>query len=272
MSFPGSVLLSGNDVLVTTASKRYPLGTRGYTRDGRVFRYARNGATALVAARPVQAIAPLAGAIGLHGGTTKTKANATRVTVISGATGVFTTVNAYADGYLFSYSSSTGKGGGLYAQIKSHTTQTATATGKVVVDLYSGEGLYSPSTIVGTTAIKLGLVHNPYNKVIVKPSGSLTAPIVGVTIRPVSANYYFWIQTWGPACIRADSLAFKVAQAVGASTNTSARVTGFNSTKPSSGAASITWTQVMYLIDQIGTAMIVGVSGESRMVNLKLAP
>lgn len=272
MSFPGSILLSGADVLKITSTKIHPLGTRGYTRDGRALRYSHNGGTALKPGLPVQSAVPLAGCLGMNTGTTELKANTSRVSAISGSTGVFTTRNAFADGYVWLATSSTSKGCAVYAQIKSHTTQTATATGKVVFDFYSGDGLYSASTNIGTTNAQVAVIRNPYDKVVVKPSGIVTSPIMGVPVRPITANYYFWLQTWGPCPVRCDATAVKIGYPVGASTNTSARYIGINSTKPTSGAAIGTWTVVSNIIAGLGTAMVVGVSGEYRMIFLKLAP
>lgn len=271
-SFPGSILLSGADVLKTTTGKINPLGTRGYTRDGRVFRYTRNGATALKPGLPVQSSVPLAGALAVGSGTTELKANTSKVSVITGSTGVFTTRNAFADGYLWLRTSSTSKGAAVYAQIKSNTTQTATATGKVVFDFHSGDALYSATTNIGTTNVTIGIIRNEYDKVVVKPSGIITAPVVGVPVRPVAANAYFWLQTWGPCPVRCDATAVKIGYPVGASTNTSARYIGVNSTKPTSGASVGTWTVINNIIGGLGTAMVVGVSGEYRTIFLKVAP
>src|SRR3990167_7435707 len=47
MSFPYSVPLTAREVRTSTSVQRAPLGTRGEDADGRVFRYAKNGTTAL---------------------------------------------------------------------------------------------------------------------------------------------------------------------------------------------------------------------------------
>ncbi len=271
MGFPGSVLLTGQDVLTTTSAKIHPLGTRGYTRDGRVFRYARNAGTALVGNLPVQSAVPITGELTVRTGTTKLRGNSSWNNIMTSGTGVFTTANAYTDGYLYLRTSSTAVGG-RYAQIKSHTTQTATATGKVVVQFVDGDSLYSPTTNVGTTLTTLGVRRNPYDKVVVKPSGIVTALVVGVPVRPITANYYFWLQTWGPCPVRGDTVAYLAGRPVGVSTNTSARITGTSSTKPTSAAASLTWTAVSNIMAGLGVAMNIGVSGQHRMIFLKLAP
>ncbi len=201
MSFPGSILLSGADVLQTTTTKRHPLGTRGYTRDGRVFRYARNGATALVPGKMVQSSADSTLRV-VKAGTTKISANSSKVTALTTGTGIFTSLNYFADGYLSFNTSSTAKGAGMMAQIKYNSTQTATATGKVVFNFHSGDAFYAAAgtTYVGTTSAYLRVILNPYDRVIVRPTANASAAVVGVPVRPVAASAYFWVQTWGPCC------------------------------------------------------------------------
>ena len=49
MSFPNTVQLSEEQTVTIASAQSVPLGTRGVTTDGRVFRYAQAGATALTA-------------------------------------------------------------------------------------------------------------------------------------------------------------------------------------------------------------------------------
>ncbi len=272
MGFPGSVLLNDEKVQETTTDKRFPLGTRGYTRDGRTFYYSRNGATALKAGVPLQSAVPSANEVLNRTGTTKLKANSSKIKIMTSGTGQFATANAFADGYLYLLTSATAKGSAVYAQIKSHSTQTLTATGVVSVYFYPGGGLYSPTTVAGNTNAKVGVQRNPFDKVVVKPSGVLTALPLGVPVRLVAANAYFWMQTWGACPVRCDTTAVKIGTPVGVSTNTTARYIGINSTKPTSGAITGTWTVVNNIIAGLGVSMVVGVSGEYRMIFLKIAP
>lgn len=273
MSFPGSVLLSGADVLTITSAKRFPLGTRGYTRDGRVFRYARNGATALKVGNLCQQSAATTSEA-VRTGTTELKANTTKVSVLTTGTGPFTTANAYADGYLYADTSSTALGCGVYAQIKSHTTQSATSTGVVVIQFYSGDMMYSGTTNVGTTKNTMRVIRNPYDKVIVKPAGVLTGIVVGIPVRPITANNYFWIQTWGPCPVRSDGV-LDVGDSVGPCTGATAGVVdATTSTKATSAAASLTLKGLRYRIGigGVGVAMATGAAGRYRMISLKIAP
>ena len=55
MSFPFTVPLSQKEVVTPTSTQRAPLGTRGATSDGRIFRYCKNGGTALAKGYLIQA-------------------------------------------------------------------------------------------------------------------------------------------------------------------------------------------------------------------------
>ncbi len=276
MSFPGSVLLTGDAILKLTSAKILPLGTRGYTRDGRVFRYSRAAGTALAAGLICQQSAATTSEA-VRTGTTEIKANTTKVSVMTTGTGPFTTANSYADGYLYVDSSSTARARGIYAQIKSHTTQTATSTGVVVINFYSGDTLYSGTTNIGSTLSQLRVIRNPYDKIIVKPAGVLTGIVTGVTVRPVTASYYFWQQTWGPCPVRSEGV-LDVGDSVGPCTGATAGVVdGDTSTSQiisTKAALAFSSKGLRYRIGigAVGTCMATGAAGRARMVFLKIAP
>ena len=272
MSFPLNVPLTGADVLRTTSDKRHPLGTRGVTRDGRSYRYARNGAAALVPGKICQSSVLSAYAHLLDSGTTKLSANSSKMTLVTSGNSLFTTRNAYADGYAFTRTTSTANGAGQRVQIRSHTTESLTATGLVVFNFVDGDNFYAASTNFGTTKIEMVLMRNPYDKVVVKPAGDITSMIVGVPNRPVAANHYFWLQTWGPCpvwCTGVAELGYDVGFSSGASAGCIDAVT---CTKKTSAAVSLVWSQVRALTQGVGTAMFLGAAAEYPMVNLKLAP
>lgn len=274
MGLPTTVLLSGTQVLAQSSSKVHPLGTRGATRDGRVFRYARNGATALKAGYLCQSAAAVTSFMTLSTGTTELKANTSVAKFIASATSPFTTKNSITDGYLFLYTSSTAKANAQYAQIKTISTNpSATKNSVITVNFQPGEFLYSASTNAGTTNAEVGVIRNPYDKVIVKPVGVKTGIVVGVPIRPITANYYFWLQTWGPCALRSNGI-LDVGDVVGCSTGSTAGIIdGVTSTKLTSGASALAPSakSLRYLIDQVGVAMVTGVAGECRLIYLKIA-
>lgn len=278
MGFPLTVQLTGADVLRTTTDKRHPFGTRGVTRDGRSFRYARNGAVALLAGVPIQSSLQQACELTLDTGTTKMRANTSRIAVITTGTSPFqtgTAIQSYAEAYIWARTSTSGAGVvtvgcGQYAQIKSNTTQSASKNVVVWLDLVDGDAFYSATTNFGTTQLKLGLVRNPYDKVLVKPSGVITGPIMGAAVRPIGANTYFWIQTWGPCPCRVSPSKWDTGDVVGLDTGTSARFGSFTSTKAEMTDTSC--RKIRYIFNNMGVAMVGGISGEYRMVSLKIAP
>lgn len=277
MDFPGSVELSGSDILKITATKSFPLGTRGFTRDGRAFRYAKNGATALKAGRLVQSAVPLAGELLLGTGTTKLKANSTKVNVMStshSATGILVTRNTYADGYLYLGTSSTAKGCGQYAQIKVQSSCPATSVVKIPIEFYSGDGFYSGTSVIGSTNASVHIIKNPYDSVIVKPAGLQTSMCVGVPVRPVTASYYFWVQTWGPCPVKSTGI-IDVGNAAGPSSDATnaGQVDGVTDTDKTSKAEGLVWSVIRSALgDKIGQTMVAGAAGKCRMIFLKLAP
>lgn len=278
MGFPLNIPLSGADILTTTSDKRHPFGTRGVTRDGRSFRYARNGTTALIPGLVVQSSVPVNEELLLDTGTTKMKANSSQIRLIASATSPFgdtSVVVNYDDGYIWAYGSNTAKGAAHYVQIKSHSKGlTATKNVLITFDLVEGDAFYSHLDTFGTTAAKFGLIRNPYDKVVVKPASTLTSIVVGVPVRPVAASYYFWLQTWGPCPVRANAVATKIGRPVGVDTGTAVgRVQGLNTTKNTSAvSALITYEALQHIIAGVGVQMLVAVSGEYRMINLTIAP
>jgi hypothetical protein len=269
MSFPGSVLLSAGDILNQSATKVLPLGTRGYTRDGRVFRYARNGGTALKAGYLVQSSVPLTGDLALKQGATKLSANTTKIKIITAANAVMSTINAYADGYFYCYSTTTAEGAGLYAQIKSHSTESATATGLVTINFADSGRLYSgigTTYLASTIGAKVAVMRNPYDKVVVKPAGAATALAVGVPVRPITASYYFWLQTWGACPLRVGKV-HTIGYNIGLGTDATAGIA-------QGATVGTTFTKTTWGrgINAVGSAMTTGVAGEARLVYLKLAP
>lgn len=173
----------------SSATPLLTLGERVATNDGRAYRYAKAGATALVPGKLQQAPAEItnhqnlavaaAAAIG-----------ATQVTVTLGATEA--TANQYAGGYLVT-SDATGEG--YMYRIASHPAA-ALSTALVLT-------LEDPILVALTTSSEVDLVASPYNGVIVNPATASSNP-VGVAQFAIPANEYGWIQVAGPANVLAD--------------------------------------------------------------------
>ncbi len=277
MGIIGSILLKGKEIYRETADKRHPLGTRAYTRDGRVFRYARNGGTALTVGKLITARAPIASLsddLSVNAGVTS-GAESINITITS-----VTSANYYSEGYLFVNS---GAGEGQMAQILSHTSA---STGSTILDrmnIVFQHGAVLTTAIStgasGTTDSEVGIIPNPYDRAIVA-AATVTGVPLGITPRAVTANYYFWVQTWGPAVCQVNSAGTSI-PAVGfplipaTIAGAVSRYFGYLSCADSSASWAAGDVRVMlikYGHYPIGNCMEVGADGETGMVDLKLAP
>ena len=95
-----------------------------------------------------------------------------------------------AEGYMV-VQDGTGYGeGGIY-KIKKSSANASTAT-------YTDLVLYDPILTPLSSTVSYCTCHtNPYYKL--KLSATITDPIIGIPPIAVTADYYFWCQTWGPA-------------------------------------------------------------------------
>lgn len=189
MKLTGPAQIATMDPKVTEVTQSFALGTKMETPDGRIFRYARAGASNITAGKlqlgPARKtnhdnIAVAAAAA----------INATQVTVTLGATAA--TANEYAQGLLV-ISDATGEGTSYV--IKSHPAADASASLVLTLDEPLHEAL--------TTSSEACLVHNRFNACV---EGTVQAGgiVVGVPLVDVTATYYFWAQTFGPAPVLAD--------------------------------------------------------------------
>jgi len=171
------------DPFSTSTTQLYPLGTELYYAD-RVFRYAQAGGTALAVGKLMQSVVPLAGhideavAVSVAGDTTLTFTPNTVTTDDLAA-------NELADGYIY-INDDTGEG---YAyRIKSHPAITGGTAGVLT--------LYDPVLLATGASATATVLHHRYRKVIIHPSPP-TAAIAGVTVCPIAANSYGWLQVQG---------------------------------------------------------------------------
>lgn len=277
MGIIGSILLKGKEIYRTTSDKRHPLGTRGYTRDGRAFRYARNGGTALAVGKVIQSEAPMANLsddLSVNVGVTS-GAESINITITTQ-----TTVNTYAEGYFFV---NDGAGEGQMAQILSHTSATTGTTNASRMNIVFQHGAVMTTAVstgaTGTTDSEVGIVRNPYDKVITAPA-TLTSTPVGIAPRAVAANYYFWVQTWGPAVAQVNSAGTAI-PAVGfplipaTVAGQVSRMWGYLSTLDSSeswAGGDVRVALIKYAHYPLGNCITVGSDGASGVIDLKLAP
>lgn len=237
----------GQNMYESSASQKHPLGTRGYTQDGRAYRYCQAGAADLIAGTIIQSPAVPAGQ--------NTRAVNTTSPIAIGATSVNLTCGStvaagfYNEGYLVIAS---GTGQGYIYQINNHAAVSTGATG--VFTLYAEDALVVAITISSTVS----LVPNKYRGVIIMPATTATGILVGVATYIITTTQYGWIQTWGPAAVYgADT------NAIGSWVTSPATACGQGS---SATAASLLTGQV------IGHLMRVNVAQEFVVVDLTISP
>lgn len=195
MSFP--VLLHGpygeHHNTYATTSRRWPLGTQLIYQDGRKFRFSRNGAVAMVAARTQQAIAPLAN----HLNVVQTAGEATAVGARSINLDIVTaqdfTAALYNEGFI---NVSDGTGEGYIYKIASHDTNTAEDTVLTNFVFQAGDSIQVATGV----ATDLSILKHPNDQVIIFPTTATSIP-VGVSVEAPAIDAYCWLQTRGPASV-----------------------------------------------------------------------
>jgi len=191
MAFPLTINLSYGQEKVETSEQKQKLGTRATTPDGRVFYYAENSGTAIThGGYLVDGIAAVA-AHDMDLAATATSAGATSFT---SGTSLTVTKDQYKGGYVYF---NDGPGQGETYKVKSNTAVSSATGLSITVDEPDGV-----KTALTTSSL-FGLMYNPYKDVkIIDGDGTMTTGVLGVTTAPVTADYFCWIQTSGPASVR----------------------------------------------------------------------
>ena len=195
------------DVFVASSSQSTDLGAYATTADGREFRYAYDGGTALVAGKLYQApaedtsnyenLAVSAASVG-----------ATTVTITSSATIV---ANALSGGFMVVTQT---PGLGQTYKIASNTA-VSSATGCVLT-------LEDPIRVALTTSSKIDVFPSAFNGILVQPTSQTSSP-VGVAVKSTSGTQYAWIQSHGPVGVLASG-AITAGQPVAVSTTVAGAV------------------------------------------------
>lgn len=182
MSFVSWVgLAAGDEKETSSAALGRALGKIGWTDDGRKFRWAKNGATALAPAVLVQGVAANSSqdaALDVVGGTS-TGVNQITVTVQAAVTR-----DQYKDGWI---TIDTGPGVGMY-RVKSHG---AASSGEDLTFTLADNDPLRVALSSGTT--KVGLRPSPFSGTVVAPT-TVTGPLLGITACSVTASHYYWVQ------------------------------------------------------------------------------
>jgi len=175
------------DPYAESATKLFPLGTK-LVYGGRTFRYARAAAATIAVGELVQAAVPVGNNndVGVNQiATVEPLAGATDLSVALGAVAA---INAFEDGYVVSVD---GTGQGQLLHINSNTA------GDDPCILSLAEPIV---TTMAQADTKVSVFVNQYADV-VKTAGPATAAALGVAPIAVTASYYFWLQTGGPAAV-----------------------------------------------------------------------
>lgn len=181
-----------HDIYTTSSTQRYALGTKLVYSDGRVFRYAKNGGTALSKAYMTTSEALMAHTLeeiqASMGTSIEIGDYEFQIDVTTGGTFV---EDEFAQGFLI-VNKSTGMGD-IY---------------KVVANLIDSSDdtlmrvqLETPIRTALAAGTELTLVKSPWRDVDVMPTTAEGTP-AGIPLVAVTANYYCWLQTGGYApCI-----------------------------------------------------------------------
>jgi len=185
---------SSIDIHGESITQEFPLGTK-LIEGERVWRYTQNGGVALRAGDLLQAAAVAhaeqdddivcgeAAAAGAY--TVEVTSTANLDTAPNNA------ADTFAEGYLYVNDEA---GEGYAYKIKSNEALSGTDNATFT--------LYEPLKVALTVASQLGLIMSPYKKVIASVAVMTGIP-VGVATLAVTADYFFWMQTGGPAAVQA---------------------------------------------------------------------
>jgi hypothetical protein len=240
--FVQDAIAIGQDGFQSSATQAHPLGTKGITKDGRVFRYSQAGASDLVAGNVIQSAAPIANHLALTA--VAAAVGTTVITVTPGNTAG--AANLYAEGVL---NVDTSPNNGTAYRIKGHPAITASTA--FTLTLADDDAIQ----VAWTSATRYGLIHNPYKNVIQTPT-TLTAAVAGVAGYIITAAQFGWIQTWGPA-----SVLINGTPAVGVMVMNGATT---------AGSVDVITTTNLVTSNVVGKMMQVGVSTKNNLVWLTI--
>jgi hypothetical protein len=191
-----------------SADQKHKLGTVRRLEDGRCFVYCQDDGTAMTAG------ALIAKAVAVQACTVAAldaaSVGATKISLTLTGT---PTLNLYRDGWLIITATA---GIGEMYKIRGNTVDDVPASGRCTFYLY--DKLATALTTAGST---IDVIANAYDGVALCPAntnydgtGTGTEKPLGVTLRSITASYYFWAQTKGLA-----SLVMDIDAAAGAEDN-----------------------------------------------------
>jgi len=179
------------------------LGQVASTPDGRIFTYAKAGAANLAAGKIVQPAAVTAN----YATRTLSVAQAVGSNQVTVTLGTTAAQDLFAGFYLV-VTDGVGKGQGAY-KVVGNTAATAGNSNTTVVTIENALNVALDATSV------VGLYPSQFSALVISAEGSAPAvPISGAPVVPVTAAYYFWVQTGGMASVLSDGAVTKNAGAI----------------------------------------------------------
>lgn len=178
-------LMFSQSVYAGSAVRKEQIGAMRIFADGRKFRYAQNGAVALITGVPTAA--PDLAANHLNIAVVANVAVGKKVVNVTlGATA--TTVDYYAGGFL---QINAGAGIGNQYKIQSHAAHAGTGN----LEIHLSE----PIRVALTSAASKASLVSARGKAVVVAAAAAETP-TGITVCPVTIAYYCWLQTGGDGC------------------------------------------------------------------------
>lgn len=189
MSLTGTPIIYGISPHNAGAEQMHPLGSRGVTNDGRIYRYVQNASTAIVPGK--LCVAPDITTNHEDRAVNTFAIGDRSITVTLGSTAI--TGNEYEEG-LVNITDDTGEG--IMYKIRSCPP---TDSGGTVTIL-----LAEPIVIAAVDNTTVTLYRNKYRDIIVSDGTQADLP-VGVPNITIAIDNYGWVQTGGPCSILVDS-------------------------------------------------------------------
>ena len=186
-SLSGPIQVAAQKLHSSSADQYHNLGSTIFSNDGRAFRYAKAGSTALAAGKLQNAPSRVAGVENL----TAVAASVDDLSVASTTT-VTVSANDYAEGWAMV---TVTPGVGRQYKIKGHAAFAAAAP---------TFNLAEPVVVALTTDSRLDIISNPHRGVRISPVVNTYSAVVGVAVHAVAASEFGWLQVGGIGNVLAD--------------------------------------------------------------------
>ena len=245
----GAILAGGvaQDIFTASATQNYNIGTIHDTPDGRRFRYSKAGGVNITRALMQQAGVADSKFIDITQTGHAQAVGATSITTLC-TTGSASAANAFAGGKMIV---TTGTNlGDIYDIVSSTLESTDT-----LMDLV----LAQPLRHIIAATDKVTLIPNRNMSTVVAIATTLTAAAAGVPLVDVTAAYYYWAQTRGPAPLIVDT----------GDTLVVGGKAGVPATDAIAGTCGTT-TATAYAFPVYGTVLWIGTAAEPALINLEL--